>query len=262
MHVIEQLIETGIPAFDARLSQATRSGLHPGDVIHIQGPSGSGKTQLFYPLLVACCLPPKHLSRQLGGWNKVAFVLDMDGTFDIARFHEVLVAKLEISDSAIAPVIDDALRRVHVFRPTSTEQLATTLAYLPKYHSKNFPDAVMGMVAIHSLDAFHWVDQFKAEQLPVSLNRRNAYQIIFMKLAALGRSYGAITLISHWGLPGNDSSVARSTDNPRVFYIQLGSNSTTGNTTEYHGPSTKVFARVVAQDGMSSLSFEIVLPIG
>ena len=251
MHVIEQLIETGIPAFDSCLSQATHSGLRPGDVIHIQGPSGSGKTQLSYLLLVACCLPS-----QLGGWNKVAFVLDMDGTFDIGRFHEVLVAKLIKSNSAIAPVIDDALKRVHLFRPTSTEQLATTLAYLPKYHSKNFPDEVMGMVAIHSLDAFHWVDQFKAEQLPVSLNRRSIYQIIFTKLAALGRSYGTITLMSHWGLPGNDRSVARSAAGPRVFYIQLGSNSTTD-----HGPSTEAFARVVAQDGMSSFSFEIVLPI-
>lgn len=177
-----------------------------GDIIHIHGPSGSGKSLLVYLLLVTCCIPLNRLSDRFGGWNKVAFVLDMDGSFDIHQLRLFLVERLAkfVPSVSLPQVLAESLKRVHVFRPHSTEQLAATLVHLPRYHSNHFPDAVVGMIVIHSLEAFHWVDQFKAEQLKPSTHhgRNTMHHNILSELDKLRRSYGAVGVISHWGLPG------------------------------------------------------------
>jgi DNA-repair protein XRCC2 len=180
-------------------------------------------------------MPLNYLSDHLGGWNKVAFVLDMDGTFDIDQFRQFLVEKLAkvVPSFALDSVLADCLERVHIFRPHSTQQLAVTLLHLPRYHSNKFPDAAMGMILIHSLEAFHWVDQFKAEQLRTSTphGKRTIYQHVLTKLDDLQRSYGAVGIISHWGLPGIQN-VTKSSDaldvrsnSQRTFHFHLGADS-------------------------------------
>ena len=205
-HAVTEELETGIPALDSCLSRHDPDGLRWGDIIHIHGPSGSGKSLLVYLLVVTCCMPLNRLSDFPGGWNKIAFVFDMDGTLDILQFHQFLLARLAkiVPSVSVDPVLSECLKRVHIFRPHSTEELAVTLAHLPKYHSNNFPDAGMGMIVIHSFEAFHWLDQFKAEQLKslAPSGRSTMLQNILNKLDDLRRSYDAIGIVSHWGLPG------------------------------------------------------------
>jgi len=207
-HCRNQALEFCIPALDSCLAPYS---LRWGDTIHIHGPSGSGKSLLVYLLLVTCCIP---LTDRLGGWNNVAFVLDMDGSFDIDQFRLFLVERLAkfVPSVSLPQVLAESLKRVHVFRPHSTEQLAATLVHLPRYHSNHFPDSVVGMIVVHSLEAFHWVDQFKAEQLKQSthLGRKTMHQTILTELDSLRRSYGAVGVISHWGLPGARDVVASS----------------------------------------------------
>jgi hypothetical protein len=154
----------------------------------------------------------------------VAFVLDMDGSFDIDQFRLFLVERLAkfVPSVSLPQVLADSLKRVHVFRPHSTEQLAVTLVHLPRYHSNHFPDAVVGMIVIHSLEAFHWVDQFKAEQLKPSTHhgRKTAHQNVLTELDNLRRSYGAVGVISHWGLPG-----ARDVASSDALQLDVDSNS-------------------------------------
>ena len=233
-NAVTQALETCIPALDSCLAP---NSLRWGDIIHIHGPSGSGKSLLVYQLLITCCIPLKYLSDDLGGWNKVAFVLDMDGTFDIDQLRLFLVERLakSVPSASWHQVLGECLKRVHIFRPHSTEQLAATLVHLPRYHSNNFPDAVMGMIVIHSLEAFHWVDQFKAEQLKPSTSpaRKTLHQHILTELDNLRRSYGAVGVISHWGLqPGSQDVVSSSdtlldvTSNSfRTFHFHLGADS-------------------------------------
>jgi DNA-repair protein XRCC2 len=208
---VTQALETRIDALDSCLAS---DSLRWGDIVHIHGPSGSGKSLLVYWLLVACCIPLNYLTDHLGGWSKVAFVLDMDGTFDIDQFRLFLVERLakSVPSGSLHQVLGECLKRVHIFRPHSTDQLAATLVHLPRYHSNNFPNAVMGMVVIHSLEAFHWVDQFKAEQLKPSTphTRKTMHQHIFTTLDNLRRSSGAVGVISHWGLPNTQDVVASS----------------------------------------------------
>lgn len=246
-------VRTGISALDAH------SRLLFGDVVHIQGPSGSGNTRLLYSLTATCCLPRQYLSCQLGGWDKAAFVFDMDSTFDVCRFQEILVERLGKYSPSVpfAPLVDECLKRLHVFRPTSTEQLAVTLAHLPVHHSSNFLHTDMGLVAIHSVDAFHWVNLFRAEQQHISssFRKRTPYHNVITELEALRRSFGAIILITHWGLfESNDSvtsafEMAQSSSHfpntPHTFHLYLPADSRTRFEASDHDTTIKVIRKSI-----------------
>ena len=165
-----------------------------GDLIHIHGHPGSGKTHLLYFLLATCTLPT-----HLNGWDKAAIVFDMDHKFNISRFKELLIGRLKPSlpSETITTIVERCLKHMHIFRPTSSDQLAVTLSYLPKYHVKHFPDMALGMVAIHSVDAFYWLDHFKAEQLRLA---HNSLQNIPSILEAIRLSLGSVVVLTDWGL--------------------------------------------------------------
>ena len=152
------------------------------DRIHIHGHPASGKTHLLYFLLATC----------LAEWDKAAVIFDMDGKFNISRFKQLLVSRL----SAMA-IVERCLKHIHIFRPTSSDQLAVTLAHLPKYHAKHFPDIALGMVAIHSVDASYWLDRFKAEQLRPS---HSSWQNISSILEKIRLSLGSVVVLTDWGL--------------------------------------------------------------
>jgi len=185
------------------------SSFNSGDLIHIHGHPASGKTHLLYYLLATCILP--------GGWNKAAIVFDMDGKFNISRFNQLLVGRLNLSSEAITTIVERCLKHLHIFRPTSSDQLLVTLAHLHKYHAKHFPDIALGMVAIHSVDAFYWPDRFKTEQLRLANLPHSSLQNISSILEAIRLSLGSVVVLTDWGLiQQRQTGVSQYAYNPQV----------------------------------------------
>ena len=142
-------------------------------------------------------MPFHCFSEVIGGWAKAAFVVDTGGRFRVSRLRDILRDRLQrfLSVESALKATEQCLERVHIFRPTSSEQLAATLAYLPQYHMKNLPKSELGMLAIHSLDSFYWLDRFTAEQLQsapaISSN-------IYSALETLRSRYGFVTILIRW----------------------------------------------------------------
>jgi len=174
--------------FSVQINKCLSPSFNLGDLVHIHGHPASGKTHLLYFLLATCTLPI--------GWDKAAIVFDMDGKFNISRFKQLLVSRLKPSE-ATTTIVERCLKHIHIFRPTSSNQLAVTLAHLPKYHAKHFPDIALGMVAIHSVDAFYWLDRFKAEQLRLPYG---SLQNIYSILETIRFSLGSVVVLTDWGL--------------------------------------------------------------
>lgn len=129
--------------------------------------------------------------------------MDLDGHFQMSRFHDVLVDRLHQSIPApsMPAIVDRCLKLVHIFRPTSLSQLAVTLKHLAKYHAQKLPSFELGMIAVHSIDASHWLERFKAEQLRSSSGTgKSPFESIFAVLQELRISYGLTTVVTHWGL--------------------------------------------------------------
>ena len=138
-----------------------------------------------------------------GGWNKAAFVYDIDGHFSVSRFRDIVMCQLQessLSGSVISLHIENCLKLMHIFRPTSSDQLAVSLAHLPLYHSKHFPDFELGLIAIHSLDAFYWIDRYHTEQARTSPGYSLSPKLASI-LDKVQRLYGMFVLLSVWGLP-------------------------------------------------------------
>ena len=59
------------------------------------------------------------------------------------------------------------LESLHIFRPTSSLQLAITLIHLPRYHATDsrLRDKEIGLLAIDSLSAFYWREDRKSTRL-------------------------------------------------------------------------------------------------
>ncbi|KAJ7783907.1 hypothetical protein DFH07DRAFT_948896 [Mycena maculata] len=179
--------------------------LNWGDVLEIQGPSASGKTHLLYSLLATCIMPSSHHFIDLGGWGKGAVVFDTDGTFDTRQFHSLLLcafSRSRISPDDIQHLAASCLRKLHVFCPGSTAQLAASIAHLPAYHTAHIPDTDIALVAVDSLSAFYWSDRFTAEQMrPLALpNSSTPLQHVLTALQAFRVSHNPITLLTNWGL--------------------------------------------------------------
>ncbi|KAF8167993.1 hypothetical protein B0H34DRAFT_792653 [Crassisporium funariophilum] len=224
---------TCIPSLDSFLmsskthrAQSSRSSLDCGDTLLIQGQPSSGKTHLLYFLLATCTMPPEYLSRHLGGWNKAAFVYDMDGKFSISRWKAILVDRLTrlLPSASITPLVERCLKLLHIFRPKSTDQLIVSLAHLPKYHFAHFSGNEMGIVAIHSINAFHWLDRFKAEQLLSSnalSNKTTLRPDLAATLQAICVSHSPVTVVTDWGLAQyTKPSPISITNMPRGTYSQ------------------------------------------
>lgn len=194
---------TGIPELDAHFQTLNGSSFEWGSVIEIQGSPASGKTHFLYYLIATCVLPAEH-----GGWEKAAVLCDTDATFDPLRLRQVLVERLRPRNSQAALLSDTVLRpvlqRIHVFRPSSPNQLAMTLAHLPNYHSSRLPNDEIGILAIDSLSAFHWSDRFTVEQLRAtsdgSTSVTSPLRNVLKAIRRFRDSHRPIILLTNWGL--------------------------------------------------------------
>ncbi|KAG6842568.1 hypothetical protein C0991_000094 [Blastosporella zonata] len=202
------------------------SHLGPGDVVEIQGGPSSGKTHLLYHLLIACISPSLH-----GGCAKVAVVFDTDNTFDIVRFNHLLIRRLARLDPTSAESIAHrSLKKLHIFRPSSTTQLATTLSHLAAYHSYHLADEEIGVVAIDSISSHYWSDRFIAEQMPTppsSLTRAPPLHHVLLALKSFTHTHRPVVLMTNWGLHLFHDSTSLYRQHLRPFpTLHLGSNPT------------------------------------
>ncbi|KAI0673467.1 hypothetical protein C8Q78DRAFT_1017313 [Trametes maxima] len=216
---------TWIPALDAYLASVnTRRTsrewpLNRGDVVEIQGPAASGKTHLVYHMLITCLLPKTLRDVELGCWGKAAIFIDTDSKFNIRRLHELLVSRLRrflgeegaISETSISleDLAAQTLRNLHVFRPTSSAQLAITLLHLPNYHASEprLQDMEIGLLAIDTMSAFYWRDRYTLEQLRDAVDDSsrgnpppNPLLHALKALAKFRTSHRTVILMTNWGL--------------------------------------------------------------
>ncbi|KAH8835175.1 P-loop containing nucleoside triphosphate hydrolase protein [Flagelloscypha sp. PMI_526] len=180
---------TGIPDIDT---------LHPipGDVIEVQGPTNSGKSLLVYHI-IASCISPQFDSGP--GWNRVAIYLDTDGTFNMQSFVYILRAhfiRFELPMSEL----ELSLGKLHVFRVSSTTQIAITLLHIPRYLAKNCPTFELGLVAIDSISAFYWQDKYMAETLQGGSRRYRPLANVVDALAQLRSAYQPLILFTNYAL--------------------------------------------------------------
>ncbi|KAG8688614.1 hypothetical protein FRC09_012824 [Ceratobasidium sp. 395] len=256
-------ITSALPRLEHNLPKSTWAR---GDIIEIQGSAASGKTHLLYFWAMTCVLPYYATIRAegsedafevlLGGRNKSVIVCDCDARWSLLRLHTIISRYLherlasatsesqpnidsEMNDATSAPttseVVSDALKRVHVFRPTSTLSLATTLMALRGYHKSRMPNETIGMLMIDSISAFHWLDRWATEQLeksssqvPVDLPLAptgstsmvphlqqlrpdiNPLRHVLNAVFQLRELFGMVTFFTNWGLTTLESQLPSS----------------------------------------------------
>ncbi len=215
---------TRIPDLDAHLAavNARRTSrdwpLNRGDVIEVQGPATAGKTHFVYHMLLQCLLPDRWLDTGLGGWGNAAVLIDTDGNFSVQRFHELLVSRLrrflgeedptDVTSTSVEDLATQFLQNLHVFRPTSSAQLAITLLHLPNYHAYDprLQNKEIGLLAIDSMSAFYWRDRYTLEQLrdaadnPRGALPPNPLAHVLKALARFRASHRPVVLMTNWGL--------------------------------------------------------------
>lgn len=160
-------------------------------------------------------------------------VLDTDGAFDTRRFRQLLEGRLRRQAPFTAPVaeriVQDALKMLHLFRPSSSIQLAATIAHLPKYHTAHFPSAEIGMLAIDSVSAFYWPDRFTVEQLrstPNAASDKTVYkdspplQYVLLALQTFRNTHDPVIVMTNWGLNPIPAAGAAS-DIPKLYRQHL-----------------------------------------
>ncbi|KAG6911881.1 hypothetical protein DXG01_000128 [Tephrocybe rancida] len=206
---------TIVASFTAFLASPTgnrllHSHITRGDVVEIQGGPSSGKTHLLYHLVIDCITPTLH-----GGWAKAAIVFDMDHSFDIVRLNHLLLHRLTrltgLNALTVASISQSALRKLHIFRPASTAQLAATLSHLAAYHSISLAEEEIGVVAIDSMSSHYWPDRFIVEQMKIpstqpGLNHVSPLQNVLLALKSFARSHQALVLMTNWGLHSFNNS--------------------------------------------------------
>ncbi|KAF9229406.1 hypothetical protein BS17DRAFT_723142 [Gyrodon lividus] len=109
-------------------------------------------------------------SVDVGGWGMSAVVYDTDSSFNIQRLRHLLLTRI----SQLLPLSEEtekeeiarqSLVRLHIFRPTSLLQLATSIKNLPPYHASHIPNDEIGVLAIDSMSTFYWGERFSAERM-------------------------------------------------------------------------------------------------
>ena len=162
-------------------------------------------------------MPCSYNGKEIGGWGKAAVFFDADGKLSVSRLYTLLLSRMrrligpeDVSNASVPleDVVAQRLENLHVFRPTSSAQLAITLLHLPKYHATDprLRDKEIGLLVIDSLSAFYWRDRYTLEQLRDAadgLTQALPPNPLYHVLSALQQfrtSHRPVTLLSNWGL--------------------------------------------------------------
>lgn len=102
-------------------------------------------------------------------------------------------------------IMHEALLNLHLFRPSSSAQVAATIMHLPKYHhdEPHIQHREMGLVVVDSLSSFYWQDRLITEQLragPSSADARTPFRHVLTAIERLRTSHRPTILLTNWGL--------------------------------------------------------------
>jgi DNA-repair protein XRCC2 len=170
-------------------------------------------------MLITCVLPP-----ELAGWGKAAILLDTDHKFNVLRFAQLLRSRvrrlLPLDHSDSDAIVTKAFGLLHVFRPSSSQQLAATIQHLPVYLATKLPEEDLGVLAVDSISAFYWPDRHVHEQLRSSDSNcppsrsTNPLSHAFASITSFIQSHGPLVLLSSWDL--NPLSVSQKRQQPEA----------------------------------------------
>ncbi|KIJ68333.1 hypothetical protein HYDPIDRAFT_24622 [Hydnomerulius pinastri MD-312] len=205
--------------------------LNRGDVIEIQGPASSGKTHFLYHIVLNCVMPESDQNAppvELGGRGMSAVVYDTDLSFNAQRLRHLLLTRIthllpHSDEDEKEEIVQQSLRRLHIFRPTSLLQLATSIKHLKSYHISHMPDDEIGVLAIDSISTFYWAERFSAEQLrnvaPGRARSRTEASFVpplyhvLTAIQSIRHSHGPLVVLTNWALNSvaQDSTAPHST---------------------------------------------------
>ncbi|KAJ2829570.1 DNA repair protein xrcc2 [Coemansia sp. 'formosensis'] len=165
---------TGVEAMDDALREiyaASENSTAP--LLELLGLPGSGKTQTAY-----------HITAHAALQGHSVLFIDIDG---------------KASPHALARYIgeEEALRRVHIFTPSSTQALIATLAMLPKYARQHgLPPGVL--LVLDGLGSNYWADRKEALHVRVRSRRATPFfrlqQLLVDSLHAVHRRLPCLTV--------------------------------------------------------------------
>lgn len=165
---------------------------------------------------------PRPEKIAIGGREKCVAVIDCDGRFDIERtyhlVHSHLVRRVqehaatipslysaEATPEALHEETLRALKRVHIFKPSSSASLAATLLQLPEYIMKN-SQSEMAFLLLDNISAFYWQDRYQLEQQAKSakkhFSRSSPMAHVLHALHRVRQMSGVVTVITNWAFPG------------------------------------------------------------
>ena len=145
------------------ISHDSPAGLprHVTSTIQITGPTCSGKTHLLYHFLASLTLPSTSL-------NGHVVILDTDSRFSAIRLQSILLRQA-VSSTAEGQV-RSALEKIHIFRPSSTASILTTIHSLPSYlHSLPITSQQhhrLAAIMLDSASAFFYQDLASSQAGP------------------------------------------------------------------------------------------------
>ncbi|KAH7911933.1 hypothetical protein BJ138DRAFT_854500 [Hygrophoropsis aurantiaca] len=184
------------------------------NILEIQGPAASGKTHLLYHMVMNCITPHTHTSINFDGKGMAAVIFDVDSSFSVWRLRQLLHARLckaspTSSPDEISDLIDESLRRLHIFRPTSSTQLATSIVHLPSYHNAFIPNEEIGILAVDSISSFYWPDRLTIEHTRNTFPLKNQkgasiltspFRPVLEAIQQFRSSHNATVVLTTWGL--------------------------------------------------------------
>ncbi|KAJ2061687.1 hypothetical protein GGI17_002951 [Coemansia sp. S146] len=183
---------TGVEALDDALREIYEadesSGPGGGPLLELLGLAGSGKTQTAY-----------HICATIALDGQSVLYIDIDGkasAHTLAHHIQSRVKYTEPKTSESEQRVAQALRRVHIFAPSSTQSLIATLAMLPKYVQRHGISA--GLLLLDGLGSNYWADRKEAVHVRLRSKRATAFfrlqQLLVDTLQMVHQRLGCLTV--------------------------------------------------------------------
>ncbi|GAA5897173.1 hypothetical protein JCM6882_001809 [Rhodosporidiobolus microsporus] len=239
---LPQTYLSGLETLLSSSSESDEHALRRGDVVELQSLPGAGKTSLLLFLAAIHLLPRKAYVRfadldggrsgggvalvDVGGKEEtVAWMECSTRRFPIERLAALLRTHLNEAirrwrapkglgapkEEEVDSLVEEALSRLHVFRCSSTLQLAVTVQNLPSWAAERAEreggedEPEVGLVVVEGMSEFAWPDQYTRETALASSTPSSAASAptpplrhLLSALAHLHRTLSPLIFLSQW----------------------------------------------------------------